>query len=181
MTTLRSPLAVPLVALLGLVACGADQDPALDSSVGASTTTVEEATGCGPVITDELDPTSPQHALPGAAEHEYLVDPPTSGKHAPLSTDQRVFAEPLDEPLQVGALEAGLVLIQHRDAAPEDRAQLEALAGPEVAVAPNPDLPSPVVVTAWIHTMRCSGIDLEAIQSFVAARAGGGPGGHDHG
>ena len=50
------------------------------------------------------------------------------------------------------------------------------LAGEEVAVVPNPDLPAPIVATAWLRTMPCSTPDLDALEAFVVANVGRAPG-----
>jgi hypothetical protein len=87
-----------------------------------------------------------------------------------------VLDEPLARPVQVGLLEAGSVLIQHRDLDPAAEQDLEALAGEDVVVAPNPDLDDPIVATAWLHKLTCSTVDADALQQFVADHVGGGPG-----
>lgn len=129
---------------------------------------------CAAPITDPLDPRSLQHALPGAPPPAYATEPPTSGPHQPGRLSG-VLAEPLTGPVQVGALEAGQVLLQHRDLTPPDRARLEALAGPLVVVAPNPALPAPVVATAWRTRQLCRGVDVDALGRFTRTHAGQGP------
>jgi len=130
---------------------------------------------CGPARREALDPASASHVLAGA-EPEYTTDPPTSGAHAPGPVLSGVLDEPLDRPAQVGALEAGGVLLQHRDLDADELAELESLAGDSVAVVPNPDLPDRVVATAWLFKQTCDAVDVEALEGFVADRLGEGPG-----
>jgi hypothetical protein len=80
----------------------------------------------------------------------------------------------MSRPAQVGALEAGAVLVQYRDAADVDA--LRPLAGGLTVVVPNPSLTTRVVATAWLFKQPCSGIDLDALRTFSADHAGKGPG-----
>lgn len=153
-----------LVALLGAVAgCG-------DDGGGGSGAGV-----CGPDRREALDPATGAHVL-GDTAAEYRTDPPTSGPHQPGALLSGVLDEPVSRPAQVGSLEAGGVLLQHRDLDPAELAEVEALAADGVAVAPNADLPDRVVATAWLHKRTCSGVDAAALREFVEAHLGEGPG-----
>jgi len=136
----------------------------------------DEALGsCSQPVQDPLDARSLQHALPGAPPPTYETEPPTSGPHQSGRLPGGVLAGPLAGAVQVGALEAGQVLLQHRDLAPADRAELEALGGPLVVVAPNPALPAPVVASAWRTRQLCRSVDIGALGRFVADHAAHGP------
>jgi hypothetical protein len=67
------------------------------------------------------------------------------------------------------------VLLQHRGLAAAEQVRLEALAGPEVVVAPNPRLPSPVVASAWRTRLQCRALDVAALQRFAADHIGREP------
>jgi hypothetical protein len=143
------------------------------------------AAGCGPIRREALDPTFLVHVVGGQdAGIEYRSDPPTSGPHQPTPRVEGVVDEPLSRPVQVGVLERGDVLIQHRrDLAPDEHARLAALAGDGVVVAPNSDLPDAVVATAWVAKRTCSAVDVAALEDFISQRRGKGPGdeeGSDH-
>lgn len=130
---------------------------------------------CEPPVRDPLDPRSLQHALPGAPPPSYATEPPTSGPHQAGGLAGGVVDQPLPGPVQVGILEAGQVLVQHRDLDPVERTRLEALAGPLVVVAPNPALPTRVVASAWRTRQGCHAVDATELRRFVSDHAGQGP------
>lgn len=136
----------------------------------------DSAAACGPVTREQLDPNSGLHVLGGQAPPAYSTDPPTSGAHYSLPPPTGAVSEPLDRPMQVTALEGGLVLVQHRDLSAADVSALADLGSEQVVVAPNPDLPEPVVLTAWVTKQTCSGVDLDEIRTFVEEQQGRGPG-----
>lgn len=153
-----------LAAIAGLVvagACSADE--------GGSA-------ACGPTTREALDPAYLVHVLEDDAGIEYTSDPPTSGPHQPGPAVGGRLDEPLARPVQVGILERGDVLLQHDPDLPAaDLEALADLAGDRVVVAPNPDLPDPVVATAWLFKRTCDAVDATALQDFVDERVGKGP------
>lgn len=160
--TPRPTLAVAISAIVTLLASSSCR------------TTTDRA--CGPVTRERLDPAYLVHVLQDGAGVAYTSDPPSSGPHKPGPAISGVITEPLSRPIQVGVLERGDILIQHApDLPPDQRSRLDALAGPGVVVAPNPDLPSPVVATAWTYKLRCTAVDVAALSRFVDQRAGKGP------
>jgi hypothetical protein len=134
---------------------------------------------CGPVRREPLDSRS-VHVLPGADEPDYRTDPPTSGPHLPSPSTEDVREDPIAPPVQVGLLEEGAVLIQHTGLADADRAEVEALAGDGVIVAPADDLPddAAVVATAWVTKLVCEGVDTSALEAFAGDHVDQGPGQH---
>lgn len=119
-------------------------------------------------MSEAIDAASSLHLLPGAAEPTYRSDPPTSGPHLSGPAPSGALDTPIDRPTQVQVLEQGGVVIQYRDLEPAAVDHLEALAGDSVVVAPNPELPAPVVATAWATKRSCDGVDLEALGAFIA-------------
>jgi hypothetical protein len=116
------------------------------------------------------------HVLGDDGDVTYTSDPPTSGPHQAGPPVEGVVTEAIARPVQVGILERGDVLLQHAsDLPPDQLAELEAMAGPGVVVAPNDDLPDAVVATAWTYKRTCSSVDSRALQEFVDERAGKGP------
>jgi hypothetical protein len=81
---------------------------------------------------------------------------------------------PTDE--QIGALAAGIVIVQYRDPADGDAiAEILAEHPTKVLVAPNPDVGAPVVATAWGRRLRLGSVDGPLLRAFVTAHAGLGP------
>ena len=135
------------------------------------------AGGCDAPLRERLDSTWAVHLVAGADEPAYLSDPPTSGPHLTAEAPIGVQDQPLARPLQVTALEAGLALAQHRPDLPADQvARLEALADDTLVVAPNPDLPQPLVLTAWTWKQTCEQLDEATVQQFVEEHTGDAPG-----
>lgn len=135
--------------------------------------------GCGPI--EQVQPQFPAtHFLPGQPEPRYLSDPPTSGPHVGGVSVPSGVTEPLARPVQVGLLELGVVLLQFRpaDTSPQEEARLRELEGPRVVVAPNPELPDPVVASAWLALQRCDRVDAAALSRFAHDHASDTSGGH---
>jgi hypothetical protein len=131
--------------------------------------------GCGPTEREALDPAYLVHVV-GDREIAYTSDPPTSGPHQPSPALRGVVDEPISRPVQVGILERGDVLLQHDpQLGGEALAALQALGGERVVVAPNPDLPDPVVATAWLFKRTCRAVDPSDLQDFVNEHVGAGP------
>jgi hypothetical protein len=147
----------------GVAACGGG-----DGSSGA----------CGPITREALDPSFLVHVLGDEEGLEYTSDPPTSGPHQPTPPVEGVVDEVLPRPVQVGILEQGDILIQYDpDLDDASITTLEDLAVAHVVVAPNPDLPDPVVGTAWVYKRTCRSVDAAALQELVDERVGKGPDG----
>jgi drug/metabolite transporter (DMT)-like permease len=156
-------MAAPVLLLVALLALGACVD-----DTGGAVRPIETTGSCGAVVSEELAPDSLKHILPGAPEPAYPTDPPTSGPHRTgASTVVGVQSAPLDRPTQVGILEEGGILLQHKGLSADDRRRLERQAGGDVRVAPNDALPAPVVATAWQKKLVCQGLDVEALKQFV--------------
>ena len=160
----KMPVVGGILALLLIGGCA--------SSSGGSATT-----GCGPPVHEVLDSNSTLHLLPAAPEPTYLTDPPTSGAHRVGLYPRGVLDQSIPRPVQVALLEKGSVVVQYRPGT-LNNAALSALAQNNVLVtiAPNPDLPAPVVATAWTWKAVCQSVTLPALRRFVAVHAGHGPG-----
>jgi uncharacterized protein DUF3105 len=133
---------------------------------------------CSPEVRERLDPNSIQHLLPGAAAPTYQTHPPTSGAHQVGAWPTGVLTDTIREPVQVALLEGGEVVVQYRgrDVDAAEREEMEAFARrtARVTVAPNPDLPAPIVATAWTYKQTCTRLDSGALGRFVRAHAGKG-------
>jgi len=158
----RRPPVLPALLLLTAACGGSDGD----------------AAGCGPITREGLDPAYLVHVLSDDDGVEYTSDPPTSGPHQPGPPVQGVAEDPIARPVQVGILERGDVLIQHRlDLGADALASLETLAGERTVVAPNPDLADPVVATAWLYKRICQTVEVADLERFADERLGQGPDG----
>ncbi|HWH32592.1 MAG TPA: DUF3105 domain-containing protein [Egibacteraceae bacterium] len=111
----------------------------------------------------------------------YSSTPPTSGWHASGNPARGVHGagDPLSEPEQVTILELGGVVLSWNGLDGDARERLESYAREhEDTVASTPYgalAPGEVAMTAWGVLQRCDGVDLEAVDAFVAEHAGGGP------
>lgn len=133
---------------------------------------------CGPITREALDSAYLVHVLADADDVEYTSDPPTSGPHQPGPAGGGSLDDPISRPSQVGILEQGYVLLQYGpDLPPADLTALHGFGAPGVVVAPNPDLPAPVVATAWTYKRTCDAVDVAALQEFIDERSGKGPDG----
>src|SRR5690606_18327470 len=126
------------VALSVFTACGGD----------------DASASCAQPVREELDPASLTHVI-DPDDATFRTNPPTSGPHVSGAPPTGVLDEPIPGAVQVAILEGGGVLVQHRDLSPADVEAVEALAGEDVVVAPNDDLPAPVVATAWTYKLSC--------------------------
>lgn len=125
---------------------------------------------------EALDPAYLVHVVGDEADVSYGSEPPTSGPHQSSPAAAGAVSDPLTRPVQVGVLERGDVLIQHLPDAPaEEREGLDALVDDHVVVAPNPDLPTRIVATAWTAKRSCDALDVAALQEFIDERVGKGP------
>lgn len=127
---------------------------------------------CEPIGTEDLDPLSSQHVVPGA-EVTYLSDPPTSGPHLGIPAPGGIVDGTLDPAIQVTALEAGSVIIHHDGEVDLD--DVLDLAADDVLIVESADLGQPVELTAWRTRQRCSAADRASVQAFIRAHAGRAP------
>ena len=103
----------------------------------------------------------------------YRANPPTSGRHNPVTADDGAYAQaPATEQL-VHSLEHGRIIIQFRPSAPEKvRGQLKSLFDEDsyhVILTPNPDMPYEVAATAWNQLLACPRANdrvFDAIRAF---------------
>lgn len=108
----------------------------------------------------------------------YNSTPPTSGWHTSGAFTIAIHApdDQLSEPRQVSVLEAGGVVVTHRDLPGSERARLEAHVRDHydgrVALTSYPDLePGAVAFTGWGVLQRCDAVDIDALDAFVNAYA----------
>ena len=110
---------------------------------------------------------------------EYSSNPPTSGTRAGSWARCGLYRQEIPDLFQVASLARGAVIVQYRSPAAADvrDAVEEAVrsVGDGAIVAPNPDLPAPVVATAWGTMLKLDGADAVQITEFAAQFGGSGP------
>lgn len=110
----------------------------------------------------------------GDTEVVYDSSPPTSGPHQVPAPTGGTRTDPLSEPLQVGTLESGAVIVQYTSDI--DATELETLARDEgVLVTPavrTLDDDATVAFTAWGVRQLCSAVDVDAARAFIDRNLG---------
>jgi putative peptide zinc metalloprotease protein len=102
----------------------------------------------------------------------YGQTPPVGGNHAPVWQNCGFYAEPVRAENAVHSMEHGAVWITYRPGLPEERLEpLRELARVHdyVLASPYPDLPSPVVASAWGKQLRLDSAGDPRLDRFVRA------------
>ncbi len=121
------------------------------------------------------------HISEGTAFQRYNSIPPTSGPHWASVAEWGIHAEPVPNGRQVHNLEHGGVLIQYNAEDTELVAKLEEFAKKQpgypcyLIVAPYPDLPFTIALTAWGVRDVMDLYDEASLQAFVDAFRNRGP------
>ena len=101
----------------------------------------------------------------------YPQAPPVGGNHAPIWQNCGFYDTPIANEHAVHSLEHGAVWVTYRPDLPE--AQIERLRQlahrhTYILVSPFPDLPAPVVVSAWGHQSHLASTDDPRLGQFVS-------------
>lgn len=102
----------------------------------------------------------------------YPQTPPAGGNHAPVWQNCGFYSAPIVKENGVHTLEHGAVWITYRPALPAEQVEvLRQLARGQtfVLVSPFPDLPAPVVASAWARQLRLDSADDPRLREFVRA------------
>lgn len=111
-----------------------------------------------------------EHLAPGVPTPAYNSDPPTSGPHARSPAPCGIYRQPVDDTAQLHSMEHGAVVIQYDPDLAQD--QIESLEGinwspaAEVIVAPRPNNPAPVALTAWTKRLLLDEVDTDVVVAF---------------
>lgn len=103
---------------------------------------------------------------------DYAQTPPAGGEHNPVWQNCGFYSEPIRNENAVHSLEHGAVWITYRpDLAQEQVDQIRQLASDNayVLASPYPDLPSPVVASAWGKQLKLDSADDSRLRQFVGA------------
>jgi hypothetical protein len=151
------------IALVAMAACSTPGS-STDSSSDSATDAPASAT-VGEIQTYEnLDPSHTTESV------TYPQTPPVGGPHDPTWQNCGIYDEPVRNENAVHSLEHGAVWITYRPDLPaEDIASLQELVGERqfVLLSPYPDLPAPVVATAWGVQLPLDGVDAERLEEFI--------------
>ncbi len=102
----------------------------------------------------------------------YPETPPVGGPHAPVWQNCGYYSAPIANEHGVHSLEHGAVWITYQPNLPNDQvATLRQLADSQtyVLVSPYPNLPTPVVASAWGRQLRLDSVTDPRLVQFVSA------------
>jgi hypothetical protein len=102
----------------------------------------------------------------------YEQTPPAGGEHNPVWQNCGFYSEPVRSENAVHSLEHGAVWITYRPGLPEGQVdELRKIASENdfVLVSPYPDLPAPVVASAWGKQLELDSADDPDLERFVNA------------
>ncbi len=115
----------------------------------------------------------------GQPHPPYNTTPPTSGWHYATTARWGVHSNPIPDELQVHNLEHGGIMVQYSCAdCPELVAQLEGVVKryrSKVILAPYPDMPARIALTAWGSIAELEDFDEGAIVRFIETYRNKGP------
>jgi hypothetical protein len=122
------------------------------------------------------EPKGTQHFANLARNHvtepqTYDVTPPVGGPHAGVWQNCGFYAEPIPPETGVHALEHGAVWITFRPDLPDRQVEklVDIAKQPYLLVSPWPDLPSPVIASAWGRQLRLQSVDDDRLGEFIKA------------
>ncbi len=115
--------------------------------------------------------------MPAAGQHtednvDYEQNPPAGGEHSPVWQNCGVYTEPINSENAIHSLEHGAVWITYRPDLPEEQVeQIRELVNGQTCMlaSPYPDLPAPVVASAWERQSSLEGADDPDLERFVSA------------
>lgn len=100
----------------------------------------------------------------------YEESPPVGGPHYPVWQNCGAYDQPIRNEMGVHSMEHGAVWITYRPDLPTDEvAKLRDLVRPNTyrLLTPYPDLPSPIVVSAWGYQLRLESADDQRLSQFI--------------
>jgi hypothetical protein len=100
----------------------------------------------------------------------YQQIPPAGGPHAPVWQNCGVYLEPIRDEAGVHSLEHGAIWMTYRPDLPDTEVeQLRRITWQSDSrlLSPYPDLPSPIVVSAWGYQLLLERADDERLAQFI--------------
>lgn len=101
---------------------------------------------------------------------QYAETPPVGGTHNPRWQNCGVYDAPIASEYAVHSLEHGAVWITYREGLPQDQVdQLKKLVDGQsyALLSPFPDLPSPIVASAWNNQLSVENAGDERLEQFI--------------
>ncbi len=108
--------------------------------------------------------------LHAAGRIDYKENPPIGGAHNVVWQNCGIYDTPIHNEHAVHSMEHGAVWITYRTGLPADQVQAlkEAAADDFMLLSPYPDLPAPVVVSAWNHQLTLDSAADPGLDAFIA-------------
>lgn len=134
--------------------------------------------GCeGQAITSELPNSVMEFDVEGAGQHtgelvDYPQNPPVGGAHHPVWQNCGFYAEPIRNEHAVHSLEHGAIWITYRPNLPGkqvDALQKTVNSSTHLLASPFPNLPTPVVASAWGKQIRLENVHDPRLDIFIRA------------
>lgn len=105
-------------------------------------------------------------------EPSFPTLPPVGGNHSAELTNCGVYTQPVDTWRAVHSLEHGAVWVTYRSDLPQDQIATlaaAAAANPYELLSPYPDLPAPVIASAWGKQLQLDSADDPRLPAFLEA------------
>jgi Protein of unknown function (DUF3105) len=102
----------------------------------------------------------------------YEQSPPVGGDHNPIWQNAGFYEEPVPNEKAVHTMEHGAVWITYEPDLPQDQKdELRQIVESQecLLASPYPDLPTPVVASAWGKQLRLQSADDPGLQQFIEA------------
>lgn len=99
----------------------------------------------------------------------YAQTPPAGGEHSPVWLNCGVYDKPVPNENAVHSLEHGAVWVTYRPDLPKADVDKLKSSIPDtyMVLSPYPDLPAPVVASAWGKQLRLTGADDPRLKEFI--------------
>lgn len=159
--------------ILTMSACGGGNSLAPMPQSGSSEDSAQATTG-SKSNGDPSPPESVQTFENLSRDHTelpvtYPQTPPVGGAHSPVWQDCGFYDAPVGNVYGVHSLEHGAVWITYRPDLPADQVAIlkEQAEQPYILVSPYPNLPSPVVATAWGKQLQLDSANDPRLDQFV--------------
>lgn len=106
-----------------------------------------------------------------SAQPDYQGEfPPAGGAHNNTPQQCDVYDQPVRPESAVHSLEHGAVWITYQPTLPADQIEQlrdKAAGDSHMLMNPYPDLPAPIVLTAWNHQLHLQAFDNELVEQFI--------------